>query len=79
MENKDWKLNRSVACVLAFLFGGFGAHWFYVGRTKRGILHFLFFWTFIPTFMSFIDIITWVSMDEHRWHEIYEGSYHLDR
>lgn len=31
--------SRSTAIILCFLLGGFGAHYFYVGRIGKGILY----------------------------------------
>lgn len=33
--------SRAVAFILCFLFGIFGAHYFYVGRVGRGLLYLL--------------------------------------
>lgn len=33
--------NRGIAFILAFLFGMFGVHYFYVGKTGWGIVHLL--------------------------------------
>lgn len=56
--------NRLVAIVLALFLGGFGIHWLYLGKTGRCILYALFFWTFIPAFLAFIDIIRFAIMSE---------------
>lgn len=57
--------NRSVAILLAFFLGGFGAHKFYLGQTVWGILYLLFFWTFIPAFIALIEFfILLLTSDE---------------
>jgi len=49
--------NRIAAIVLALLLGGFGAHKFYLGKPIQGILCVLFFWTFIPALIAFVEVI----------------------
>lgn len=41
--------------LLAFFFGIFGLHHFYLGRTGLGILYCVFFWTGIPALAGFIE------------------------
>ena len=45
------------SCLLAFFLGGIGIHKFYVGKIGAGILFILFCWTFIPSFIAFIELI----------------------
>lgn len=49
--------SRVTAALLAFFFGGFGVHKFYLGKTTQGIFFLLFFWTFIPAILAWIDFI----------------------
>ncbi len=57
--------NRFVAAILAFLLGGFGIQWFYLGKTMYGVLSILFCWTFIPSIIAFIHfIMLLISSDE---------------
>lgn len=51
--------NRSkwVAAALAFLFGWFGAHKFYLGQVGMGLVYLLFSWTFIPLFVSMVEAL----------------------
>ncbi len=58
---------RSVAIIIAFFGALFGVHKFYLGDYRKGILYFLFFWTFIPTILSGIDIIKFLKMSEPEW------------
>jgi len=48
----------STAYVLAFFLGGLGAHLFYIGKYKRGILYLLFCWTYIPIFLGWFDMLS---------------------
>jgi len=41
---------------LTLLLGTFGIHLFYFRKPRRGTLYLLFSWTFIPTFLSLIDL-----------------------
>lgn len=50
-------VNKLIYCLLAFFIGGLGAHKFYAGRNAAGVLYLLFFWTFIPSIIAFIEFI----------------------
>ncbi len=54
--------DKHIAGILAFFFGIFGVHRFYLGQTGLGILYLIFFWTIIPAFISLIDAIVFLSM-----------------
>lgn len=57
--------NRVTAALLAFFLGGLGAHKFYLGKTGMGFLYLIFFWTFIPAIVAFIEFIIYLcSTDE---------------
>lgn len=66
MINPAWPIrSKVVAGVLGILLGGIGVHKFYLGRIGLGILYILFCWTFIPSFIGFIEgIIYLCSSDE---------------
>ena len=49
--------SKAMAVLLAFFLGSFGAHTFYLGKKVMGILYLVFFWTYIPTFLSLFDAI----------------------
>ena len=59
------------AAVLAFFLGGLGVHKFYLGRAAWGILYLLFFWTFIPAVISFIEFIIYLTMSDEAFAEKY--------
>ncbi len=50
-------VSKLTYCLLAYILGGFGVHKFYAGKVGGGILYLLFCWTFIPLFLSRIDLI----------------------
>lgn len=47
--------SRGVAIALAYFFGLFGVHRFYLGETKKGLIYLGLFWTTIPIFLGFWD------------------------
>ena len=49
--------------LFAFFLGGFGAHKFYAGKTAQGFLYLIFFWTFIPGIIAFIEFILALAKD----------------
>lgn len=55
--NGKHKVNKIAYVLLAFFLGGFGIHKFYAGHIFLGVLYLLFFWTFIPGFVAFIEFI----------------------
>ncbi|CCG57524.1 TM2 domain-containing protein [Brachyspira pilosicoli WesB] len=60
-----------VYSALSIMLGGIGIQKFYLGQTKRGILHVLFFWTFIPTILCVIDLLKFTFMTEEEFDEKY--------
>lgn len=56
--------SRVVAALLAILLGTFGIHKFYLGKTGQGVLYLLFFWTFIPAIIGFIEGIWYLTMSD---------------
>jgi len=62
-ENKS----KVAAAILAFLLGGLGGHKFYLGQIGLGFLYLLFFWTFIPAIIAFIEGIIYLTMSEEEF------------
>ena len=46
----------TVGFLLCFFLGGVGAHRFYLGDAKLGILYACFFWTLIPEAVSIVEL-----------------------
>jgi TM2 domain-containing membrane protein YozV len=53
--------SRITAALLAIFLGGFGIHKFYIGKNGQGIIYLLFFWTFVPTIIAFIEGILYLA------------------
>jgi TM2 domain-containing membrane protein YozV len=56
--------SKSTAIIWCFFLGGLGAHKFYLGQAGVGVLYILFFWTFIPAFIAFIEFIMLLVMSD---------------
>ncbi len=69
--------DKNTAAVLAFFFGGVGAHKFYLGQTGAGIVYLAFAWTLIPFFISFIEFIVLALMDREEFNRRFNGSHSL--
>jgi TM2 domain-containing membrane protein YozV len=63
--------SKSTAGILALLLGGLGAHKFYLGRTGQGLLYLIFFWTFIPALLGFIEGIVYLTMSDANFNAKY--------
>ena len=64
MSQQDKPKRRITAAALAVLLGGIGAHKFYLGQTMWGLLYLVFFWTFIPSFVSIVEFIFFLFMND---------------
>lgn len=56
--------SKTVAIVLALFVGSFGAHKFYLGDLKKGIIYLVFFWTGIPFFLAIYDAYQYYSKSQ---------------
>ena len=64
--------DRTTAILLAFFLGAFGAHKFYMGKTKQGILFIVFAITGIPSILAFIDFIKFILIGDAEWYYRWE-------
>lgn len=48
-------VNKTAYGLLALFLGGIGVHKFYAGKTLQGVLYLIFFWSFIPALIAFIE------------------------
>ena len=62
--------NKGTTIILALFLGGIGIHRFYLGK-KDGILYLLFFWTFIPAIISFIEFFVLLFMSDKSFNTAY--------
>lgn len=62
-DDEIWR-KKLIAGGLGILFGGFGAHKFYLGKTFMGVFYLLFSWTGIPFIAGFIEGIRYLFMDK---------------
>lgn len=56
--------SRIAAGLLAILLGGLGVHKFYLGKPFQGLLYLIFFWTWIPALVGFIEGIGYLCMSD---------------
>lgn len=63
--------NKTVAGVLALVFGGIGVHKFYLGRGFQGILYLVFCWTFIPAVVGLVEGLNYLLMSPQTFAERY--------
>ncbi|ELZ28229.1 TM2 domain-containing protein [Halosimplex carlsbadense 2-9-1] len=62
---------RIVAALLAILLGSFGAHKFYLGNNKLGIIYLCFFWTGIPGIIGIIEGVIYLTKDDDEFRRQY--------
>jgi TM2 domain-containing membrane protein YozV/Tfp pilus assembly major pilin PilA len=67
-------ISKAALLLFTFFLGGFGAHKFYLGKYIQGIFYILFSWTFIPSFVAFIEFIIYIFTNEDRLQERYPDS-----
>lgn len=75
--------DKVVAGVLAILLGSIGAHKFYQGNTKLGVIYLCFFWTGIPGVIGLAEGILMLVADDHEYEQQYAdgsvfGSFDFD-
>jgi len=63
--------NKLVAGLLAIFLGGLGIHKFYLGKGLQGVLYLVFFWTFIPAIIGFVEGVNYLLMSEKTFFERY--------
>ena len=64
---------RTLAAALALLAGGLGIHKFYLGNVALGVLYLLFCWTGIPSFIGWIEGISYLLTSDEAWARQYGG------
>ena len=72
--------SKTTAGVLALLIGGFGIHYFYLGKTTGGIVFLLLCCTGIPSLLAFVQGIMMLTMTDEQFNQKYvytESSFPL--
>jgi len=72
--------SKVTAAILAILIGGFGIHYFYLGKTTGGIVFLLLCCTGIPSLLALIQGIMMLTMTEEQFQQKYvytESSFPL--
>ena len=67
--------NKIVAGILAIVLGSIGIHKFYLGDIKKGLIYFLFSWTFIPAILGLIDGVRILTTNKRDFNHRY--NYHI--
>lgn len=63
--------SKTTAALLAIFLGAFGAHKFYIGNKSLGFLYLMFFWTYIPSIVGFIEGIYYLTLSDAQFAEKY--------
>jgi len=63
--------SRTTAIILALFLGGFGIHKFYLDQIILGMIYLLFFWTFIPAIIAFLEAIVYITYSDEKFTQIY--------
>lgn len=58
IETKEYICNKLMYILLAVFLGVFGAHYFYSGQKRKGLLSLCFFWTTVPFFIGLYCALT---------------------
>ncbi|NQY80803.1 MAG: NINE protein [Candidatus Caenarcaniphilales bacterium] len=70
--------NKTTAALLAIFLGSFGIHKFYLSKVS-GLWYLLFFWTWIPMLIGFIEGVFLLLMDEVEFDQKYNKENSLRR
>ena len=70
-------VNKIAYGLIAIFIGDFGIHRFYAGKWLSGIIYLLFFWTFIPGILGFIEGIIALTRNDDGYGNIpvYKDKY----
>ena len=60
----EGRRNKWIAIIIAFFFGSFGVHKFYLGQIGWGIVYLLFCWTGIPAIIGIIESVLYLTMSD---------------
>ena len=60
-------MGRYIAATLALLLGGIGAHKFYLGNIRLGLVYAVLFWTGIPLVVGLVECVLYATADSNEW------------
>ncbi len=67
---QKWKTkNKNEAGILAILFGGLGAHKFYLGKYGQGLICVAFCWSFIPAVLGIMQGVHYLTETDEQFEE----------
>lgn len=72
-EYANQKRDPTTAFLLSFFLGGVGAHKFYEGKDRLGLLYLLFCWTLVPTALGIAESLVAPRRTRKRNHALAEG------
>lgn len=78
-SGSDTNTDQVAAGILAILIGFIGAHKFYQGNTRNGVLYLCFFWTGIPAILGLVEGILMLVADEKEYEDKYADGSILGR
>jgi hypothetical protein len=58
---------------LALLLGAFGVHKFYLNKIAQGVIYLIFFWTYIPAIIAWVEAIIYLRTTNEAWAAQYGG------
>jgi TM2 domain-containing membrane protein YozV len=70
--------NKITAALLAFFFGWFGVHKFYLGEGVAGVVYLLFCWTMIPGIIAFFEFFGLLLTSDQVFDARYNGGTSLN-
>lgn len=79
MQVGRYTKSKVVAGLLGIFLGGLGIHKFYLGRTLLGIVYLLFFWTYIPAIIGFIEGIVYLLSNEENFARKHDKGFQNQR
>lgn len=70
-DEESLKKSRMTAGLLAIFLGGLGLHKFYLRKYLIGIIYLIFCWTLIPSIISIIEGIYYLTMNNEKFEQKY--------
>ena len=64
-------VNKTALLLMTFFLGGLGGHKFYQKKYLLGVLYLLFFWTYIPSLVAFIEFVVYAFRSEDELQRMY--------